>query len=95
MNLNINYDAARQTGQSVITQADEFKSLLDQIKNTNNELKTYWQGDDATKYSGAVDEQAEQMQKLETTIREIGEFLIKAANAYQEAMERNRDAIRG
>lgn len=94
MDLVINYQETRNTGNAVIGQADEFKNLLENIKNINNELKSYWQGADATKYSGAVDEQAQYMQQLATSINEIGEFLVQVGNAYEEAMQRNSEAIK-
>ena len=94
MNLNINYQETRNTGTSVLNQAGEFKTLLENIKAINNELKDYWQGADATKYSGAVDEQAQYMQKLADTVEEIGGFLIKVGDAYEQAMQQNSDAIK-
>lgn len=94
MDLNINYQETRSTGSSVLNQGGEFRNLLGKIQNTNNELKTYWQGADASKYSGAVEEQATHMQKLADTIEEIGTFLIKVGDAYEQAMQQNSDAIK-
>ena len=95
MNLNINYAATKTAGENVVRNAEEFQGLLTEIQNANAQLKSYWVGDDATKYLGAVEEQAEHMKKLSVTINEIGEFLISVSRAYQEAMERNKDAIKG
>lgn len=94
MDLNINYQETRNTGNNVITQSEEFSNLLSKINNINSQLKGYWQGQDATKYSGAVEEQLQYMQQLKETIAEIGEFLIQVGNAYEEAMQRNCDAIK-
>lgn len=94
MDLNINYQETRNTGNNVITQSEEFSNLLSKINNINSQLKGYWQGADATKYSGAVEEQLQYMQQLKETIAEIGEFLIQVGNAYEEAMQRNCDAIK-
>ena len=93
MNLNINYQATRDAGNNVIKYAEDFSALLENIKKTNSELMEYWQGEDAKKYSGAVSDQAQQMQNLATTIEEIGNFLVKVGNAYEAAMQQNMDAI--
>ena len=67
---------------------------MHKIKTVNSELQTYWQGSDASKYSTAVAQQAEQMQQLANTINEIGSFLVKVGNAYREVMENNQSAIK-
>lgn len=94
MDLNINYSETISVGNSVSTKGAEFQELLNQIKAVNAELQTYWEGSDASKYTGAVAEQAEVMNRLAETINEIGAFLVKVGNAYQEACENNANAIK-
>jgi WXG100 family type VII secretion target len=91
--LKINYSETINVGNQVTSKGADFKELLNRVKNTNNELKTYWEGSDASKYSSSVEQQAEYMQKLADTITEIGDFLVKIGNAYQEACENNTSAI--
>lgn len=93
MDLKINYQASRDTGNQVKYKGDEFQDLLNKIKNVNTELQSYWQGSDATKYSNAVSEQAQTMQKLADKISEIGEFLVKVGDAYEEAATSNASKI--
>lgn len=93
MDLKINYALTRDTGTQVISKAEEFQSLLNKIKATNNELQSYWEGSDAVLYSKAVEEQSQTMQQLCDTINEIGEFLVKTGDAYQKAMEANQSGI--
>ena len=45
--------------------------------------------------TGSVEQQAEYMQQLTDTIIEIGGFLVKVGQAYQEACENNANAING
>lgn len=92
--LTINYSETITVGNSVAERGSEFQELLNRIKSVNSELKSYWEGSDASKYSTAVDEQAEYMQQLSDTIAEIGSFLVKVGNAYQEACENNANAIK-
>ncbi len=94
MDLKINYSETISVGNQVTEKGNEFQDLLNKIKNVNSELQTYWEGNDASKYSNSVAEQAEQMQKLAETINEIGAFLVKVGNAYQEACENNANAIK-
>jgi WXG100 family type VII secretion target len=91
--LKINYSETISVGNQVTTKGADFTDLLNQVKNVNNELKTYWEGSDASKYSTSVEEQAVYMQKLADTINEIGAFLVKVGNAYQEACENNSSAV--
>ena len=91
--LKINYSETISVGNQVTEKANEFQELLNKVKTTNSELKTYWEGSDASKYSASVEQQAEYMQKLTDTVTEIGGFLVKVGQAYQEACENNANAI--
>ncbi len=90
MNLKIDYQATRTTGNNVKNQAGEFKTLLNEIQNQNEELKQHWQGADADSYTSKITEQKQVMDKLQASMDEIGDYLIKVANAYEEAMEENK-----
>lgn len=91
--LKINYSETISVGNQVTEKGGEFQELLNKVKATNSELKTYWEGSDASKYSTSVEQQAEYMQQLTDTINEIGGFLVKVGQAYQEACENNANAI--
>lgn len=93
--LKINYSETISVGNQVTEKGGEFQELLNKVKATNSELKTYWEGSDASKYSTSVEQQAEYMQQLTDTINEIGGFLVKVGQAYQEACENNANAIKG
>lgn len=87
--LNINYQKTRDTGVAIKDLGIDFKQLLSEIENLNDSLKRNWQGNDATKYTSEITEQAQTMNKLQETIEEAGEYLIQVGNAYQKAMEEN------
>ncbi len=93
MDLRINYEETKSTGNQVTSKGEEFDSLLRQITNVNNELQSYWEGQDASKYSNAVAEQAQTMQQLAEKINEIGAFLVKVGEAYEQAANDNASAI--
>ena len=93
MNLGINYDDVRNTGQRLINSADEFKTLLNQIVNINENVNSAWQGTDAARYSEAVASQAQIMAELGNVIDEIGTYLVNVGNAYQRVAEDNASAI--
>ena len=93
--LKINYSETISVGNQVTEKGGESQELLNKVKATNSELKTYWEGSDASKYSTSVEQQAEYMQQLTDTINEIGGFLVKVGQAYQEACENNANAING
>lgn len=93
--LKINYSETISVGNQVTEKGGEFQELLNKVKATNSELKRYWEGSDASKYSTSVEQQAEYMQQLTDTINEIGGFLVKVGQAYQEACENNANAING
>lgn len=90
MNLKIDYQATRSTGNNVKSNASEFKSLLNDIHTQNEDLKQHWQGADADSYTSKITEQEQVMNKLQVTMDEIGDYLIKVANAYEQAMEDNK-----
>ena len=93
MDLNINYDETRSIGNQLIAKADEYSSLIDSVRHTNEEITTYWNGSDATKYFQTVGEQDQYMRQLAATIAEIGNYLIRVGNAYEEASQNNANSI--
>lgn len=90
MDLKIDYQQTITTGQEVQSKAADFGTLLGEIEALNNELKQSWKGADAESYTTKITEQAQVMNKLKTTMDEIGAFLIKVGNAYEQAMEENK-----
>lgn len=90
MDLKIDYQATKSTGNQVQSYANEFNTLLNDIKGLNEQLKSSWKGDDADSYTGAITEQAQVMDKLKNSIDEIGKFLVSVGNAYEQAMEENK-----
>ncbi len=92
--LNIDYTQTRNLGNNVISKGGEFATLLGNIKSINENLRNYWKGKDAEKYTNAVLQQSQVMDKLNTTINEIGEFLINVANIYEEVSNTNQQGIK-
>ena len=84
MDLSINFEETISIGNQVIAKAGEFQTLLNNIKAANQQLQASWQGQDASKYSEKVAEQAVTIQKLIETINEIGEYVVSVGKAYQE-----------
>lgn len=92
--LKIDYSKTNQLSKNVKAKGDEFKTLLSKIKTANTTLKTHWQGADADKYTGAIDEQAKTMDQLQKTIDEVSVFLAKVSKAYEEANLANQQGIK-
>lgn len=87
--LNVDYEKTRATGRNIQNYAEDFKTLLGEIQNLNDNLKNCWTGNDATKYTGTISEQAQVMNKLQVTIQEMGEYLVTVGNEYEKAMQDN------
>lgn len=87
--LNVDYEKTRTTGRNIQNYAGDFKTLLGEIQNLNDNLKNCWTGNDATKYTGTISEQAQVMNKLQVTIQEMGEYLVTVGNEYEKAMQDN------
>lgn len=88
--LRIDYQATKTTGNNVKADAGEFNALLQSIHSQNESLKKHWQGGDADSYTKKISEQEKVMNKLQSSMEEIGNYLIKVAGAYQQAMEDNK-----
>ena len=91
--LRVNFDELRNTGKSVIAQSEEFASLLNDIKSTNESLNASWQGQEASKYTKAIEMQAQNATKLNETMTEVGNYLVKAAETYQRVSQENASKI--
>ena len=94
MDLSIDYNQTRQLGNNILEKGNEFSEVLSKIISENDNLKNSWKGSDAEKYTNAVAAEIENMKILKKSINEIGEFLIKAANAYERVNEANQGGIR-
>ena len=90
MDLKIDYQATRSTGNQVQSYSEEFNSLLNDIKGLNENLKSSWKGDDADSYTNEITEQAQVMDKLKSSLEEIGKYLVNVGDAYEKAMEENK-----
>lgn len=88
--LRLDPTSASKVGNAITNYAGEFKTLLGQIKNVNDSLKSEWEGTDAQTYADKVAEQAEVMQRLQTVIEETGNQVLSIVKMYQEAMESNK-----
>ena len=93
MDLSIDYNKTRQLGESILEKASDFNEILTKINGENDNLRNYWKGADAEKYTGAVAVEIENMRTLHQAITEMGEFLIQAANAYEKVNETNQEGI--
>ena len=94
MDLSINYEETRNVGNQLIAKADELSSALRNIDNANASISESWIGADAAKYIAAVNEQSQYINLLALTIGDIGRYLIKVSNAYEEAGQNNSAGIR-
>ena len=93
MDLSIDYNQTRTLGNTILEKANEFSEILTKINGENDNLKNYWKGADAEKYTGAVTVEIDNMRTLEKAINEMGQFLIDAANAYEKVNETNQSGI--
>lgn len=93
MDLSIDYAKTRALGNSIIEKGNDFTSILNKINTENDNLKNYWQGQDASKYIDAVSAEIENIRSLSRTIEEMGQYLIDAANAYEKVNESNMDGL--
>lgn len=93
MDLSIDYNQTRQLGNSILEKGSDFADILTKINSENDNLRNYWKGSDAEKYTGAVAAEIENMRTLNKAIDEMGQFLIDAANAYERVNEANQDGI--
>ena len=91
--LSINYEATMATGRELMAKGLEFETLLKKVNGIGNDLDSSWKGSDAAKYSQKLQSQCEEMKKLSVAITELGEFLVKVSNAYQNTMETNNRII--
>ena len=94
MDLSIDYGKTRQLGNDILEKGKEFNEVLNKVNSENDNLRNYWKGADAEKYTGAVAVEIQNMRVLYQAINEMGEFLIQAANAYEQVNEANQDGIK-
>ena len=94
MDLNVSYPETIKTGNDVIAKSDEFTDLLNKIKQINEDLKSAWEGEDSKKYADVVSEKQVYMDELASDMHSMGEFLVKAGEAYRQTSEDNANAIR-
>ena len=94
MDLSIDYGKTRSLGESIVEKGKDFNEILNKVNSENDNLRNYWKGADAEKYTGAVAVDIQNMRVLYQAINEMGEFLIQAANAYEQVNEANQEGIK-
>jgi WXG100 family type VII secretion target len=94
MDLSIDYGKTRQLGENIVEKGKDFVEILNKVNSENDNLRNYWKGADAEKYTGAVAVEIQNMRVLSQAINEMGEFLIQAANAYEQVNEANQEGIK-
>lgn len=94
MDLSIDYGKTRQLGEDILEKGRDFNDILNKVNSENENLRNYWKGADAEKYTGAVAVEIQNMRVLYQAINEMGEFLIQAANAYEQVNEGNQEGIK-
>ena len=95
MNLSVNHENLDIAGATVLSHNNDFRDLLASIQSINDSLTQVWQGQDAAKYTNAINEQAQTMKQLSDTIESIGNYLRKVSAAYRDAQENNMNGIIG
>ncbi len=94
MDLSIDYGKTRALGENIVEKGKDFVEILNKVNSENDNLRNYWKGADAEKYTGAVAVEIQNMRVLSQAINEMGEFLIQAANAYEQVNEANQEGIK-
>lgn len=88
--LNISFEETRTVSKSIESCSDEFTELLGKIKNSNEQLRNYWNGADAESYTNKISEQAQVMDKLSDALYEIAKYIGNVAVTYEEVMQGNK-----
>ena len=83
------FSELKSVSKNVSNKNNKLVELYNKISKTNNELKSYWEGQDAQKYSVAVSKQLKDMKDLTDTIAYISEFLDFSSNYINEVMANN------
>lgn len=88
-NLDIRTEDAIKLGNDLNSMDDELSTLLSQIRNANETLKSYWSGSDAEKYAETVEEKAKKIDELIEIIHKYGNYLVNVGKTYAEAIQQN------
>ncbi len=91
--LSIDTRKTIDVGKQVADKAMEFNRILDRISSINSELNGYWEGQDAAKYSSAVQTQNEEMKKQAKTLADSAIFLQEVGQRYEKARNENYSRI--
>lgn len=93
----MNYDTnqIRSVGDQLKNYSTDFGTRLSSINKINQDIKNNWQGVAADSYIKAIEEQYEKMNKLTTTIDEIGNCLKNLAQAVEDLENSNKVSGQG
>ena len=92
--LQVDFSNLESVSKKIHDKNSEFISLLGEIEKLNTDLKQYWEGNDALKYTNAIEEQAISMKEMSDVIKETSLFLKKVSEAFKELMEDNANMIK-
>lgn len=80
-------DSMKSVGNSTKANAEEYLSEISKIYNHIDDLASRWKGADNQAYVSKTNEYRADMDKLGHVMDDFGNFIIGAANSYQETQD--------
>lgn len=90
----INYEATRELGNKIQTEANNYQNIYSQQLYTTfkNSLQNCFQGDDATAAIEQLDGLRDDFDAMKEVVTQYGKQLVKAAQDYEEDMRASKVA---
>lgn len=92
--LQVSFSELESLSKSINKKNEEFVRLLNEINKLNSDLKLYWEGNDASKYSTAVEIQAKSMKELSDKLAYCSGFLSAVSSSFQQLMKENSEMMK-
>lgn len=91
--LKIDYNAARNLGNNVKNEAENFSAELSKVRSAVDSLKSVWSGSDADTYTQLIEERMNEISQLVTTMGETGDYLVRVGDNYEKVSEENKSSM--
>lgn len=91
--LKIDYNAARQVGNNVSSEAENFAAEIAKVRSAADSLRSIWTGEDADKYIQLIEEKAQEIDQIINTMGETGQYLVRVGDDYEKVAEDNKAAM--
>ena len=92
--LKVSPEVMKEHGETAAKMSEDFKTKINDLKNSKNGLMQIWRGPSATEFDEAVDIQTGKLEEFEGILADMAQKIKEGADNYETTEEENTQESR-